>query len=73
MLWLVRLVAELNHSRRRLAETAVAEERLRFGRDLHDLLGMSLSAIALKSELTARVLPLDRDRARSRSWSRSWA
>ncbi|WP_206795136.1 sensor histidine kinase [Amycolatopsis sp. MtRt-6] len=63
MLWLVRLVAELNHSRRRLAETAVAEERLRFGRDLHDLLGMSLSAIALKSELTARVLPLDRDRA----------
>ncbi|RSM38813.1 histidine kinase [Amycolatopsis balhimycina DSM 5908] len=63
MLWLVRLVAELNHSRRRLAETAVAEERLRFARDLHDLLGMSLSAIALKSELTARVLPLDRDRA----------
>jgi signal transduction histidine kinase len=63
MLWLVRLAAELDHSRRRLAEMAVAEERLRFARDLHDLLGMSLSAIALKSELTARVLPLDRDRA----------
>ncbi|QKV75141.1 histidine kinase [Amycolatopsis sp. Hca4] len=63
MLWLVRLAAELDHSRRRLADMAVAEERLRFARDLHDLLGMSLSAIALKSELTARVLPLDRARA----------
>ncbi|WP_410642153.1 sensor histidine kinase [Amycolatopsis sp. lyj-346] len=63
MLWLSRLEAELDHSRRRLAEMAVAEERLRFARDLHDLLGMSLSAIALKSELTGRILPLDRDRA----------
>lgn len=63
LLWLVRLVTELDHTRRRLAEMALAEERLRFARDLHDLLGMSLSAIALKSELTARILPLDRDRA----------
>ncbi|MGW3959617.1 sensor histidine kinase [Amycolatopsis sp. NPDC005003] len=63
LLWLVRLVTELDETRRRLAEMALAEERLRFARDLHDLLGMSLSAIALKSELTARVLPLDRDRA----------
>jgi signal transduction histidine kinase len=63
LLWLVRLVAELDSTRRRLAETAVAEERLRFARDLHDLLGMSLSAIALKSELTSRVLPLDQARA----------
>ncbi|MBE1502080.1 signal transduction histidine kinase [Amycolatopsis lexingtonensis] len=63
LLWLVRLVTELDNTRRRLAEMALAEERLRFARDLHDLLGMSLSAIALKSELTARVLPLDRDRA----------
>ncbi|MEU0793621.1 histidine kinase [Amycolatopsis sp. NPDC005961] len=63
LLWLVRLVAELDSARRRLAEMAVAEERLRFARDLHDLLGMSLSAIALKSELTARMLPVDRNRA----------
>ncbi|WP_410589881.1 sensor histidine kinase [Amycolatopsis sp. lyj-23] len=63
LLWLVRLVAELDSTRRRLAEMAVAEERLRFARDLHDLLGMSLSAIALKSELTARMLPVDRNRA----------
>jgi signal transduction histidine kinase len=63
LLWLVRLVTELDNTRRRLAEMALAEERLRFARDLHDLLGMSLSAIALKSELTARLLPLDRHRA----------
>jgi len=63
LLWLARLVTELDETRRRLAEMALAEERLRFARDLHDLLGMSLSAIALKSELTARVLPLDRGRA----------
>ncbi|HET6707388.1 sensor histidine kinase [Amycolatopsis sp.] len=63
LLWLVRLVTELDNTRRRLADMALAEERLRFARDLHDLLGMSLSAIALKSELTARVLPLDRGRA----------
>jgi signal transduction histidine kinase len=63
LLWLARLVTELDNTRRRLADVALTEERLRFARDLHDLLGMSLSAIALKSELTARVLPLDRDRA----------
>ncbi|GAA4549681.1 sensor histidine kinase [Amycolatopsis samaneae] len=61
--WLVRVAAELDNTRRRLAQIAVAEERLRFARDLHDLLGMTLSAIALKSELTSRVLPLDRGRA----------
>ena len=42
---------------------AVAEERLRFARDLHDLLGLSLSAITLKSELTRRLLDTDPDRA----------
>ncbi|MEU5262366.1 histidine kinase [Amycolatopsis sp. NPDC021455] len=63
LLWLVRLVTELDLTRRRLAEMAIAEERLRFARDLHDLLGMSLSAIALKSELTSRILAIDRDRA----------
>ncbi len=38
------------------AADAVAEERLRFARDLHDLLGHSLSVIALKAELTRRLL-----------------
>ena len=63
LLWLIRLATELDATRKRLAEMAVAEERLRFARDLHDLLGMSLSAIALKSELTTRLLAVDGDRA----------
>lgn len=63
LIWLIRLVTELGETRKRLAEVAVAEERLRFARDLHDLLGMSLSAIALKSELTSRIMDIDTNRA----------
>jgi two-component system sensor histidine kinase DesK len=40
-----------------VARLAVAEERERFARDLHDLLGHSLSVIALKAELAGRLLP----------------
>src|SRR5215510_1898620 len=40
---------ELRRAREQLAHLAVAEERLRFSRDLHDLLGHSLSVIAIKS------------------------
>src|SRR5919202_1946889 len=47
---LVSVNAELTEARDELARNAVAEERLRFARDLHDLLGHSLSLIALKSE-----------------------
>jgi two-component system sensor histidine kinase DesK len=53
----VATAAELRAAREEIARLAVAEERLRFARDLHDLLGHSLSAIALKSELAARLLP----------------
>jgi two-component system sensor histidine kinase DesK len=35
--------------------TAVAREQLRFSRDLHDLLGHTLSVITLKSELACRL------------------
>jgi two-component system sensor histidine kinase DesK len=47
---------ELNDARAELARLAVAEERERFARDLHDLLGHSLSVIALKAELAGRML-----------------
>ena len=47
---------ELNEARAELASNAVAEERERFARDLHDLLGHSLSVIALKAELAGRLL-----------------
>ena len=46
---------------RRLAATA---ERERIGRDLHDLLGHTLSLITVKSELARRLFDRDRDAAR---------
>jgi two-component system, NarL family, sensor histidine kinase DesK len=57
------VVAELRTAREALARHAVAEERLRFARDLHDLLGHSLSLITLKSELASRLLPAAPERA----------
>ena len=48
-----------------LATLAVAEERNRIARDLHDMLGHSLSSIALKSELAGRLLPDEPERARA--------
>jgi two-component system, NarL family, sensor histidine kinase DesK len=48
---------ELLEARAELARMAVAEERERFARDLHDLLGHTLSVIALKAELAGRLLP----------------
>jgi two-component system sensor histidine kinase DesK len=48
---------ELDRARAELARMAVAEERERFARDLHDLLGHSMSVIALKAELAGRLLP----------------
>ncbi|MER5739481.1 histidine kinase [Streptomyces sp. NPDC002262] len=53
--WLLRVVQELERSRDLKARLAVAEERLRFGRDLHDVMGRNLSVIALKSELAVQL------------------
>ncbi|TFV64352.1 sensor histidine kinase [Geodermatophilus sp. DF01-2] len=63
--YLVSVNAELVEARDELARSAVAEERLRFARDLHDLLGHSLSLIALKSELAGRLAERDPARARA--------
>jgi two-component system sensor histidine kinase DesK len=54
---------ELKATREELARLAVTEERLRIARDLHDLLGHSLSVIALKSELARRLVERDPDKA----------
>jgi two-component system sensor histidine kinase DesK len=56
---LIALNRELQEAREELARSAVAEERMRFARDLHDLLGHSLSLIALKSELARRLATID--------------
>ncbi len=47
---------QLSEARAELARMAVAQERERFARDLHDLIGHSLSVIALKAELAGRML-----------------
>jgi two-component system, NarL family, sensor histidine kinase DesK len=57
------LVAKLRETRAELARMAVADERLRIARDLHDLLGHSLSLITLKAELAGRLVGTDPDRA----------
>jgi two-component system sensor histidine kinase DesK len=56
---LMRSNRELHEARAELARLAVADERARFARDLHDLLGHSLSVIALKAQLARRRLPDD--------------
>ncbi|WP_433508874.1 sensor histidine kinase [Nonomuraea sp. CA-143628] len=59
------LITVLNRARHELAEAAVRRERTRVARDLHDVLGFSLSAVALKGELAERLLDTDPGRART--------
>lgn len=47
------------------AGLAVENERTRFARDLHDILGHSLTVITVKAELAQRLLDVDPARARS--------
>ncbi|MFG2621121.1 sensor histidine kinase [Streptomyces sp. NPDC048507] len=60
---MIRTTMELREARATVAQLAANEERLRMARDLHDLLGHSLSLITLKSELAGRMLPEHPDRA----------
>ncbi|MGW7271305.1 sensor histidine kinase [Streptomyces sp. NPDC054864] len=60
---LVRTTVQLRQARATVAQLAANEERLRLARDLHDLLGHSLSLITLKSELAGRMLPAHPDKA----------
>jgi two-component system sensor histidine kinase DesK len=56
---LVRAVDSLFATRADLAEMTVGSERLRVSRDLHDLLGQSLSAVSLKGDLAIALLQSD--------------
>ncbi|MGN9820601.1 sensor histidine kinase [Streptomyces sp. SD11] len=56
-------VRQLRAAREELAHRAVEEERLRFSRDLHDLLGHTLSVIVVKSEAARRIAHRDLDAA----------
>ncbi|GAB3832179.1 sensor histidine kinase [Kribbella italica] len=54
---------ELSVARQDFAELAVQEERNRFARDLHDILGHSLTVITVKAELAGRLIEANPSRA----------
>ncbi|MFE4331895.1 sensor histidine kinase [Streptomyces sp. NPDC056831] len=53
--WSLGVVWKLREAQDVETRLAVAEERLRFGRDMHDVLGRNLAVIALKSELAVEL------------------
>lgn len=53
--WMLDMVWQLDDAQHVKANLAVAEERLRFARDLHDVAGRALSVVALKAELAAKL------------------
>jgi two-component system, NarL family, sensor histidine kinase DesK len=60
---LAQLAVQLEHLRGELARKAVAGERLRVAQDTHDLLGLGLSAIAMKADLIGKLIGRDDARA----------
>jgi two-component system sensor histidine kinase DesK len=56
---LVASVIELRSARAEVARLAVSDERLRISRDVHDILGHSLSVIALKAQVARRLMQSD--------------
>jgi two-component system, NarL family, sensor histidine kinase DesK len=54
---------QLAAARNELTRLALADERNRFARDLHDILGHSLTVVAVKAELAGRLASLDPARA----------
>jgi two-component system sensor histidine kinase DesK len=61
--WVLDLVREMERTRGVQSQLAVAEERLRFSRDLHDVMGRNLSAIAVKSQLAGELVRRGRPEA----------
>jgi two-component system sensor histidine kinase DesK len=57
--------ARLRATQRHVEALAAERERGRVARDLHDILGHSLTVIAAKSELGERLVDLDPERAKS--------
>lgn len=64
-----RISAQRRHQnellRRREQELKIADTRNEMARDLHDLLGHSLTAISVKAELAERLIDAEPDRARA--------
>jgi two-component system sensor histidine kinase DesK len=53
------VIRALRETREELARNAVTEERLRFARDLHDLLGHTLSLMVVKAQAVRRLAQRD--------------
>jgi two-component system sensor histidine kinase DesK len=62
-LWHYQVAVELEKARGLAAELAVAEERLRFAGELHDIQGGNLQAITLKAQVARRLVAVDPERA----------
>jgi two-component system sensor histidine kinase DesK len=55
----IEAVAQLRRTREELARSAVDAERLRFARDMHDLLGHTLSVIVVKAQVVRKLAGRD--------------
>ncbi|MGH7686835.1 MAG: sensor histidine kinase [Candidatus Dormibacteria bacterium] len=62
---LLMVLIELREAREEVARLAVSDERLRIARDLHDVLGHTLSVITLKAQVARRTMDTDSDGARA--------
>lgn len=65
VVWMLRLLVAAEAGREAEAGLAVSQERLRFARELHDVLGHRLGVIALKAELAGELVDADPGRARA--------
>jgi two-component system sensor histidine kinase DesK len=63
ILQIVQRNSQLAAAREEMARLAVVDERARFARDLHDILGHSLTVVAVKAELAGRLIAIDPARA----------
>ena len=57
--------AQLVEAERENQRLVVSEERNRFARDLHDILGHSLTVVTVKAELAKKLIDVDPERARA--------
>lgn len=59
----IQAITRLRAAQSEVARLAVVEERTRFSRDMHDVLGHSLTVVTVKSELARRLVSMDPARA----------
>jgi len=58
-------MSQLRHAQKQLEALAVERERGRVARDIHDILGHSLTVVTVKAELAGRLVDVDPQRAKA--------